>query len=395
MNDGSNIPLTNKQEKLLNDIYYGQKYFFGRDKLFKLQEIREAGITRRQVATWLSKQELHQMMLPKRRSKNIVPTVISDPKSQIEVDLIDMTSSADKGYKWILTGYDMFTKFGYAIPLKSKEEKTVTDGMKKLLEQSGNPKVIRSDNGSEFISESFRKLLEDKGIKQVLGTAGHPQTQGGVERFNGILKRLIKMEYLHTGTRDWAKNLPLFLRNYNNSYQRVIKTTPAKAEVAEDLEEISKNIKKEISKLNYKENQKFNVGDKVRVKLEYKDNEKKGENWSKDLYTVNKVLKPSKPYSVYRYRLADLDGTYMNNDLQLVKHVENPIGLPEMYEISKLERPSISKGVHGYIVHWKGYKEKTFEPREQLVKDVPKIVEAFEKAHNVKWFPTRYTWDRS
>jgi hypothetical protein len=39
-----------------------------------------------------------------------------------------------------------------------------------------------------------------------------------------------------------------------------------------------------------------------------------------------------------------------------------------------------------YEVKWKGYNETTLEPREVLLKDVPKMVNQFEKKNKITFF---------
>lgn len=145
--------------------------------------------------------------------------------------------------------------------------------------------------------------------------------------------------------------------------------------------------------------QKFEPGDTVRVRLEQRPNEKRVEPWSRQTYLVIAAIKPRAEHRSWQYELLDLSGRFYNGDLQLVKEVQNPIKLPETYIISKLVRPAVQKGIPGYVVRWRGYKasDDTFEPREALLVDVPKEVHKFEKEHNVVWKKTaktwRYTWD--
>ena len=51
----------------------------------------------------------------------------------------------------------------------------------------------------------------------------------------------------------------------------------------------------------------------------------------------------------------------------------------DKYSISKLVKPVMNDDVAYYEVKWKGYNETTLEPREVLLKVVPKIVNQFEK----------------
>jgi hypothetical protein len=39
-----------------------------------------------------------------------------------------------------------------------------------------------------------------------------------------------------------------------------------------------------------------------------------------------------------------------------------------------------------YEVKWKGYNETTLEPREVLLKDVPKMVNQFEKTNKITFY---------
>jgi len=51
----------------------------------------------------------------------------------------------------------------------------------------------------------------------------------------------------------------------------------------------------------------------------------------------------------------------------------------EKFNISKLVKAVMNDDVAYYEVKWKGHHETTLEPREVLLKDVPKMVNQFEK----------------
>ena len=98
--------------------------------------------------------------------------------------------------KYIKTGIDLYSKKAYAEALKDKSQKEINKAIKEIIKES-QPKSIRSDNGSEFISKDFKKILHDNNIKQVLSTPGLPLSNGNIERFNGILKNLITKDLLY------------------------------------------------------------------------------------------------------------------------------------------------------------------------------------------------------
>lgn len=72
----------------------------------------------------------------------------------------------------------------------------------------------------------------------------------------------------------------------------------------------------------------------------------------------------------------------------------------EKFAVQRLVRPIIYEGEVSYLVYWKGYEEPTVEPRCSLMRDIPDVVKAFERAHNVQWRKNKanrncYTWKRT
>ncbi len=60
--------------------------------------------------------------------------------------------------------------------------------LKKVCEVFGMPRRIITDNGGQFISADFQELMTTCGINHVRTSAGHPQTNGKIERFFQSLK---------------------------------------------------------------------------------------------------------------------------------------------------------------------------------------------------------------
>ena len=61
----------------------------------------------------------------------------------------------------------------------------------------------------------------------------------------------------------------------------------------------------------------------------------------------------------------------------------------DKFSISKLIKPVMNDDVAYYEVKWKGYHETTLEPREVLLKDVPKMVNQFEKRTRLRFMKTQ------
>lgn len=387
-------PITKENEELLHNLYYDNKMMWGRDRLYKIARSKGSNVSRRQVMKWLKEQEIYQLFKRPNKRKDIKSTVLKKPLQQIGIDLVDTQRMAYDGYKYILTAIDLYSKKAWAEALKSKTNKAVLDGMKKiLLKLKDKPSIIRSDNGSEFINDMFKKYLKSQDIKQVFSLPGKPQSNGQIERFNGVLKRLLRMTIKSSGNKKWSSYLNELVNNYNLTEHETTGETPDNLhDVIKQNKDIRNRIKKKVGA--DKDKQRFKVGDKVRVQLLKRSQD--GTYWTKNIFTIKSASHPKNNLTAVQYRLEGDDSIYYNHDLQLVQKVENEKTEPDTWEISKLIRPSIQDDKPGYIVRWKGFKpsDDTFEPRDNLIEDVPKLVNQFEKNNNVSWLSNgRFTWD--
>ena len=332
------------------------------------------------------------MMKPTRQARTIKSTRSKAPFNKLQIDLVDMSSSTTpRGNNWLFTAIDAYTRKAYALPMPNKNENTVLDSLDLLLDELPRlPKSIQSDNGSEFINRKFKARLKSLKIKQILSTAGKPQTNGLIERFNGTLKRFIKSDLLSTGENDWDVSLPLYLKAYNSTPQTTTGKAPDK--LVEEWKQSNMKRAPEIKQASKQDlaTQQFKIGDQVRIKLVQNPNQKRAENWSKDLYQVAEVFKPRQPWSAFQYQVKDSQGgllktKYGNEDLQQINAVENKSKLAERFELSSISRPSVRDGKQGYIVRYKGYSKPEWNSLENLELDVPKMLRLFDKRHNVVW----------
>ena len=157
--------LTKEQLDYLNDLYYKQHYYFGRDKIYERIKRDDENITKVKLMDWLKDQHLHQLYTPTYKTKNIKTTILTKPNQQIDIDLIDMMKYEYDNYKYIFTAIDLFSKRSYAYPLFNKNDSY--KALRKLIrDPKGQISSIRSDRGSEFIDNKFKSILDDILIEQ-------------------------------------------------------------------------------------------------------------------------------------------------------------------------------------------------------------------------------------
>ena len=405
-------PITDEQEKFMNDLYYEKKIMMGRDRTFAYVQDNhpEQKLSRRQIAEWISAQETNQINTRAKSVRDIKSTVYKT-RGSLGVDLKDMQNFAINGYSYMFNAVDLFTRKAYSVPMKQKTDKEALSAFKKIVSQVGKVRSVRSDRGSEFVSTIFKQYLNEKNIKQVLSAAGTPSSNGMIERLNGTLGRIVSKALLSDPEFNWVENTDKILNAYNTTPNKTTSKTPNELDAAavmqvdtpsdkskrnlpddfskrkkegkdlvDDVHQQETNTKSKQHKLS---TQEFEVGDKVRLYV-FEENQKfKQRNWSKEIYTVAKVFKPKADYSVYEYKLEGLDNRYKSHEILKIKRVDNPVkhDTDDVFRISKIVALATRKGERFFHIKWKGFKAKddTLEPYETIVADAPKMAKLFMK----------------
>jgi len=99
-----------------------------------------------------------------------------------------------------LTVVDEFTRESLAIDVAgSIRSRRVIDILAQLISVRGAPKVLRSDNGPEFVSRALLKWSVAQGMDVALIEPGKPWQNGTTESFNGKFRdECLSMEWFRT-----------------------------------------------------------------------------------------------------------------------------------------------------------------------------------------------------
>jgi len=73
-------------------------------------------------------------------------------------------------FRYILSVIDVFSKFLYLIPVKTKNEPSVTTAFRSIFDDTPKlmtrrPVWVRTDKGNEFLNKAFEDMLRDEGIE--------------------------------------------------------------------------------------------------------------------------------------------------------------------------------------------------------------------------------------
>ena len=290
--------------------------------------------------------ELHRPVRHKFQKRKVFAKTIDDIWS---ADLIEMLPLAkyNKGYKYLLMIIDVFSKYGWIMPVKAKTGAAVSTAFEKVFKTSGRvPSKLWVDKGREFYNATVQQLLKKKGVSMY--STENEEKSSIVERWNRTIKRNMWKYFTANNTHKYIDILPELVEKYNKTYHRSIKTTPINASKPDNFNHVFKALYGNMKQLERKP--KFKVGDRVRITKKKKTFEKGfTTNWSEELFIITKV-KITKPptYEIEDLNGKPIQGTFYEQELQKSKQ--------SSYRVEKvLKRRKAKNGQKEVYVKWKGY----------------------------------------
>ena len=238
-------------------------------------------------------------------TKKIVYNSIDEIWSIDLADLSDYKTSNNKGYRYIFIVNDSFSKYFWAIPLKNKYSKTITDELSNVLCKSKRrPLKLESDRGSEWYNSIFKNFLRSKNIQHYSRfTDKGPSI---AERVLRTERNLLKKTVFEKGNADWLSKLPSVIKKYNNAIHSSTKMTLNEASEKSNEKEVYSNLQDKRRKINpnYKLGQLVRTGDIKRV-----FSKGGSTNFSYNLYTITQIIHDTIP----SYRIDYLPERYNEN----------------------------------------------------------------------------------
>ena len=284
-------------------------------------------------------EELHKS---KRKNYPRRKIIVNHIDEIFAADLVEMQKFAklNKGYRYLLTCIDIFSKFAWVIPLKDKKGITIKNALEKIFNKR-KPKFLWTDNGKEFYNKQVQDLLNENNIK-LYSTNNSEIKSAVIERFNRTFKNMMYKKFTENNNTIFYNILDELVNNYNNKHHSTIKMCPI-----EGSKKINqKKIKNIYNFEKTKKPGKFKIGDRVRLSLEKNIFEKSYEtNWTEEIFEIYDIKYSNVPY----YYLKDLNneklqGTFYEQELQKTKQ-------DDLYTIEKILKTNKDK----IYVKWRGY----------------------------------------
>ena len=293
--------------------------------------------SRRKKKVSVLAEELHKSLRRKFKRRRVLVSGI-DRIWAADLAYTQAFTKFNRGIKYLLAVIDVFSKYGWLIPLKDKTGKSVASALKTIFKER-KPGKMWVDKGKEFYNKDVKELIE-------LYSTENEEKASIVERWIRTMKGRMWKYFTDNNTNVYIGILPDLVEDYNNTWHSSIKMTPVEASKKKNELTVWRNLYPDRLK-NIDINPKFSIGDKVRISKKKKTFEKGyTTRWTEEIFTITKINRTS-PVT---YKIADLngeeiDGTFYEPELQKTSQ-----------QLFRIERV-IEKGKNKSLVKWKGYSD--------------------------------------
>jgi transposase InsO family protein len=327
----------------MEKLYYDPSHPASLGGVKRLQKGIES---KKKAEEWLSSQRAYTLHRPIRRKFPTRSTRTSHFGGQWQADLNEMHtySRENKGYQYILTVIDIFSRYAWAEPLKTKKSADVIKAFKNILKTTKPPHLLQTDRGKEFENKAFQQFMQQNSVKWFAVTSSVKASL--CERFNRTLKTRMFRYFTHRGSYKWVDVLKDLVRSYNQSIHRSLPKgmTPEKASEVKNQGVVWEHQEKAVGV----KAARYSIGDGVRIS-KHKGTFAKGylPNWSEEIFSITEVDTRFQPpmYTIQDEQGNKIKGKFYEQELQ---KVSNP---NKMYAIEKIIRRRGSK----YLVKFLGY----------------------------------------
>lgn len=314
--------LTAPQKTHLTTIYHqlgNAAAYSSPGRLYQVARKRFKKISKSDVVSFLEGETaytLHKRVVKKFRRRK---TYAKHLDYLWQLDLADVSSLAkeNRGYRFLLVGIDILSRYAFVVPLKSKSGEDVTNAFKSILtKHKRRPIKIQTDLGKEFYNKTFTTFLRSKKI--IHYSTENVEKAAVVERFNRTLKTLMFRYFTAKNTLSYWRILNKLVETYNSRIHRSIGVAP-KAVTKRNQRTIHRKLYGDSPVVLAKP--KFRVGDRVRiVKYRYAFTKAYLRGWTNEIFKIAVVL-PTDPitYQLVDETGEDITGSFYAQELTRVR----------------------------------------------------------------------------
>ncbi|GFW76967.1 uncharacterized protein K02A2.6 [Trichonephila clavipes] len=169
---------------------------------------------------------------------------------------------------------DAHSKWLEVYPMKVTTTKKTIECLRDSFARFGLPRVLVSDNRSQFTSYEFQRFMHKNGVRHKTSAPFKPSSNGQAERYVATLKQSLRAMHKYEGTIQ--QKLSTFLMQYRKAPNVTTTLSPAMLFLKRDirtridllLPELKTKIQDKLRRDNFEfRDRKFDVGDRVAVRV--------------------------------------------------------------------------------------------------------------------------------
>ena len=151
----------------------------------------------------------------------------TQPFERLSIDFRGPLPTTDKN-QYFLTIVDEYSRFPFVFPCLNMSISTIINFLSQLFSIFGMPSYIHSDRGAAFMSRELHEFISNKGISSIRMTSYNPQGNGQVEKYNGIIWKIITAALISRGlpSKYWQVVLPDALHSIRSLLCTATNETP-------------------------------------------------------------------------------------------------------------------------------------------------------------------------
>ena len=342
------MPLPKDIDAYLSRRFYNYKSPGGFTSAAKLYAVIKSegryDISMTRIEEWAGSQDIVTLHKSSREKPLKYRRVIAPGMNHMwDCDLLVLNGerfkNANRGFAYILVTIDVFSRYCRLGAVKSKSARHMKIAFQEIFAEagdSGTPKFIRSDRGTEFTNSQVRDLLKDKGVRHVLSNT-ETKANYAEAAIKGLKKRLFQY-FQYANGYGYLEEIGGIAASYNATIHSSIGVSPKSVD-QENEQEIwdyqyvtqrnSKDLigafKLAISTSGSKRLHRYKFAINQRVRASYK---RKGnffrsydEQFTGEVFTVRnrKFSDGVAIYYLKDYEGEDVSGPFYANELTSVK----------------------------------------------------------------------------
>ena len=220
------IKLKDLKENQINDLWE-KSGFVSKEKFKQYLKNKNYKFTNEMIDKNLKNKEVLQLSSYFKKPPEFNTILSPEIRNNYQVDLMIYDRLEYRGYKYIFGCIDVYSRYLYCIPMKTRESNDIVECFQKTFKKMGFCKNLNVDN--EFKSLQLIEYLKNNNVKVYYSFAD----EAFVDTKNSLIERIWRTlaskmrDYkLNTGKHDWSNNLGRIVDSYNNTIHSSTGNTP-------------------------------------------------------------------------------------------------------------------------------------------------------------------------